>query len=894
MADPAAQVSGRPALPTGIVTFLFTDIEGSTRLLQDLSERYAELLAAHDELMLRAIHEHGGIEVNTEGDAFFAVFTSPDAAMAAAVAAQRALASRSWPNDAAVRVRMGLHTGEGVLGGSDYLGLDVHRAARVAAAAHGGQVLVSDATRALVGSGAIPGLGSRDLGAYRLKDLDHPVRLHQLVAEGLTGEFAPPRARRLGALPTARTGFVGRRGALDELRVLLAATRLLVLSGPGGVGKTRLALELARSVGDAWPDGAFFVPLEALADVRLLPSTILAVLDVSTGSRPAEEALREALAPMRALLVLDNVEQIEGIGSAIDDLLQAAPDVTVVATSRAALRVYGEQEFRVPPLALPVKGRVAPDTLADYDAVALFVERARSSRPDFRLTDENTPAVAEICRLLDGLPLAIELAAARIRMLGPEAILARLDQRLKLLSDQVPNLAPRRRSMRAAIEWSYGLLGELEQRLLDRLGIFVGGWGLAAAEAVCDPDGGLGIDVLEGLGSLLDRSLIDRQEETAEPRFVMLQTIGEYARERGAASGELEAIALRHAEYFRGIVEAAEPGFVGADPAAAIARIVPDQDNVRAALAWSLATDTAETGLAIGAAAWRLWQLRGQLSEGRRYLDALLALPSAAAPTALRARGLTAAGGILYWQSDPAARERYEEALAIYESLADEAGIAESLSNLGFAVLTASPPDPETARGHFTESLRRYEALGDQRMVASLTGAIGFAEMMLGRPEEAREVLERALALNLAGGYRGRAADNRFALGNAHRMTGRLVESAAMYRAALLDAVEMDDAARTLTYLSGVASWAANARRWDAAVRLSGAVRRAAEEQGGTLSSAPGIIEPTAAAREAGLTERLIAAELGSGALMTVDDAVGFAHELLDDAKPEAPGPGTP
>jgi predicted ATPase/class 3 adenylate cyclase len=884
MADAVPMDPGRPELPTGVLTFLFTDIEGSTRLLQDLGPRYADLLATHDAIVRRAIHDHDGVEVNTEGDAFFAVFGSAASAASAAIEAQRSLASGRWPGESVVRVRIGLHTGQAVLGGKDYVGLDVHLAARVAAAAHGGQILLSDAARALIEPAADPAFQVRDLGAYRLKGLDQPVRLHQLAVDGLPADFPPPRAKRLGVLPTPRTSFIGRRASLRELEGLLAGTRLLVLTGPGGAGKTRLALELARTVADDRPDGAFFVPLESVGDPRIVPSAVLAALEVPTGGRQPEEALREALAPMDALLVLDNVEQIAGVGAAIDGLLEAAPDVRVVATSRVALRVYGEQEYRVPPLDLPADGSTpALEDVATWESVALFGERARASRPDFRLTQANAHAVVEICRRLDGLPLAIELAAARVRMLAPEDILARLDQCLRLLEDRAPNLPPRQRSIRAAIEWSHDLLDEGEQRTLRRLSVFAGGWDLAAAEAVCDPDGDLGIDVLDAIGSLLDKSLVDRDETASGPRFRMLQTIRAFARERLAASGEDDVVARRHAEHVRRVVESAEGDFTGPDPAAAVARVAPDQDNIRAALDWAVANDAAETGLAIGAAAWRLWQLRGQLSEGRRSLDALLALPGATAPSTLRARALTAAGGILYWQGDPAASERYREALAIHESLADEAGVAESLSNLGFVAVTATPPDAERARGYFLESLRRYERLGDERMVASVTGSLGFTEMVLGRLDAAREAIERALELNLGGGYRARAADNRFALGNIHRRAGRLAESAAMYGAALADALEMRDATRTLMYLSAIGGWAADRGHLGDALRLHGAVLRAAREQGGTLSTPSVLSDPVAMARDAGLDETTITAALEAGERLSVDDAVGLARGLIDE-----------
>lgn len=883
MRTDCAQAGGiRLDLPTGQVTFLFTDIEDSSGLIQRLGDEFRRALAEHDRLLRRAIADHDGVEVNTEGDAFFAVFAEASAAVKAAIAAQRALAGTDWPVDGTVRVRMGLHTGEGVLGGDNYLGLDVHRAARVSAAAHGGQILVSDSTRQQLDETPIDGASLRQLGAFNLKGLDVPLHLHQVMVAGLPADFPPPRAGRRGSLPQPRTTFVGRQALLRDNLRLLAATRVLILVGPGGAGKTRLALELGRLSVDEFGDGVFFVGLEALTNVRQVPSAILDALAVPTAGRSAEETLKAAVGPLKMLLVLDNVEQLPDIAGLIDDLLNVASNLKVLATSRTALHLYGAQESHVPPLEIPVGERdMSADEITSFESVALFLDRARSLLPDFRIDQESAGAIAEICRRLDGLPLAIELAAARIRLLTPSAILARLDQRLQLLASQAPNLPPRQRSMRGAIEWSYALLTPSEQQLFNRLSVFAGGWDLAAAEEIC------AADPLEGISSLLDKSLIERQGDATQ-RFRMLQTIHQYARERLLESAQAMDVARRHADYYRRLVEAAESEFVGADPAACVARLAPDQDNIRAALDWALDNDEGEVGLAIGAAGWRLWQLRGQLAEGRRYMEALLALPSAATPDRLRARALTAAGGILYWQGEPDARQRYEEALTIYETIGDEEGIAESYSNLGFVHLTSRPPDAGQALHHFTESLRRYERLGDRRMVASLTGSIGFSQLAQGKTEEARAALEQALELNIAGGYRGRAADNRFALGNVLRRQGHFADAAAMYRSALAEAVEMEDATRRLTYLAAIASWAVDVKRFALAVRLGAAVRRASRQQGGVMASGAGIVDPLEAARGAGLADAAIAAETAAGDALDIAGAVSLAGKLLDDPAAES------
>jgi class 3 adenylate cyclase len=465
-------------LPTGTVTFLFSDIEGSTRLLQTLGDRYVAVLDEHAAILRRAVAGAGGVEVSTEGDSFFVAFASPQAAVRAAVATQRGLAAHDWPPGRPVRVRMGLHTGEGVLGGDNYVGLDVHRAARIAGAAHGGQVLVSDATRALVDHGLPDGASLRDLGEHRLKDIALPERLHDLVIEGLRADFPPPRTldARRDNLPVQLTSFVGRNEEIAEVRRLLGRTRLLTLSGPGGVGKTRLALQVAAELLAGFGDGAFFVDLSSVTDPALVPSVVAQVLGVpEVAGRPILEAVRDRLRNQELLLVVDNFEQVVEAAPLLEELLTAAPALKVLVTSRVVLSLRGEQEYVVPPLELPDPERL-PDlpALGRVEAVRLFTERAQAVRPGFRLTEENAPAVAEICARLDGLPLAIELAATRTQVLSPEQLLARLQQRLALLTSGARTLPERQRTLRAAIAWSYDLLEAAERRLLARLSVFSG------------------------------------------------------------------------------------------------------------------------------------------------------------------------------------------------------------------------------------------------------------------------------------------------------------------------------------------------------------------------------------------------------------------------------------
>ena len=475
-------------LPTGTVTFLFTDIEGSTGLLQDLGrDEFVRLLDRHAEILRTAVAEQGGVEIGTEGDSFFVAFPTASGALRAAVAAQRALAAHPWSDGNPIRVRMGLHTGEGVPGGDNYVGIDVNRAARIAAAGHGGQIVISEATRVLVAGDVPDGVTFRDLGLHDLKGLEHPERLHDLVIDGLSADF--PALRTRGAQRTnlrpRRTSFVGRTRAMDDIERLLRETRLLTLTGPGGTGKTRLALEIASRQLDRFPDGVFFVDLSPLTDPTLVISEIAGVLKVREApDLDLAGSLRRHLADLDVMLVLDNFEQLVDGSSAIGDLLDAAPGLTVLATSRIALRLSGEHEYQVAPLELPARERRGDAAqLVASESVRLFVDRATSVRPDFTLTDANASAVAEIVERLDGLPLALELAASRLRVLDPTTLAERLEHRLSMLRGGDRDLPERHRTLDGTIRWSYEMLEPDEQRLFARLSVFAGGWTLDAAEA---------------------------------------------------------------------------------------------------------------------------------------------------------------------------------------------------------------------------------------------------------------------------------------------------------------------------------------------------------------------------------------------------------------------------
>ncbi|MGH2385720.1 MAG: adenylate/guanylate cyclase domain-containing protein, partial [Candidatus Limnocylindria bacterium] len=503
----------RDDLPTGTVTFLFTDIEGSTRLGNELADRFDAILAAHNQLIRDILARHAGIEVSTEGDAFFAVFPGAPPAVAAAVEAQRSLASFPWPDGAQIRVRMGLHTGDGRFGGDNYVGTDVNRAARIAAAGHGGQVLLSDATRALVAQRLPASVTIRDLGSHRLKDLPEPERIWQLEIDGLANEF--PEIRSLDArpnnLPLPAASLIGRTAELAAIVDFVRERRLVTLTGPGGTGKTRLALAAAHHLLADFADGAYFVALEDARDRPAVAATTAMALAVREKyDRDLEQGVKEFVEHRKLLLVLDNFEQVVEAGAPlVTELLAVSPELHIVVTSRAVLRVAGEQEFSVPPLDVPDPRELPPlRVLGQVEAIALFVQRARAVAPGFAVTDDNARAVTEISRRLDGLPLGIELAAARVKLLSPAAILDRLERRLPVLTTTARDIPARQRTLHATIDWSYELLEPAERRLLARLSVFAGGWTLDAAEEVCNPGRELGIDMLDGLSSLVDKSLV--------------------------------------------------------------------------------------------------------------------------------------------------------------------------------------------------------------------------------------------------------------------------------------------------------------------------------------------------------------------------------------------------
>ncbi|MDP9274615.1 MAG: tetratricopeptide repeat protein [Chloroflexota bacterium] len=820
--------------PMGTITMLFTDIEGSTTGIQELgSDRWEGVLEVHAKILRAALAANAGIEVRTEGDAFFAVFTSAAAAIAAAAAAQRELQNAGWPHGAAVRVRMGLHTGEArpatAAAGADYVGFEVHRAARIAAAGHGGQVLVSDTTRALVHDQLGEGIELRDLGEHRFKDLERPQRVYQLLVDGLPDDFPPLRS--LDAtpnnLPTQITSFVGREPEIAKALGLLHAGRLLTLTGSGGTGKTRLALQVTASALERFSAGAWLVELAPVTDPAGVAAAVAATLHVSERAGHDRLAtISESLRSQELLLVLDNCEHlIESCAQLADALLRSCPRLKVIATSREGLNVPGETLMPVPSLRLPEPGALPPlAELREYEAIRLFIDRAAAFQPGFELMPENAEDLVRICRRLDGIPLALELAAARVRALSLAQVAQRLDDRFRLLTGGGRTVVARQQTLRALIDWSYDLLRPAERTLLARLAVFARGWNLEAAEEICAGDGLERDDILDLLAHLVDKSLVVKQERAGSARYALLETIREYARDKLVESGEAPIIRKRHFDHFFRLLEEAGEVFRGFEGR----RLAGDYENLLAALAWVEAEPGSEERMLYFAGSLQtpaMW--RGQPSELREILTRALERSDPTARTPGRARALWSAAGLAAMQDDgPAAFALATEAAGILRELGNTRDLAQVLALLGWSThdMAASAEaesllsqtddhfglglsrfvrgdfalqrgDYEEARRLHTESLALFRRAGGDLSVHTAP-LLSLARIACAEGDfvRARALVEEALAI------RRKDADNRWAiaialisLGEVDRCEGRAAHAAPLFEQALRDGRELGD-----------------------------------------------------------------------------------------------------
>lgn len=745
-------------LPTGTLTLFFTDIEGSTRLLQQLGEKYASVLRECRRLLRTAFQLGNGYEVDTQGDAFFVVFERAGDAVTSAITAQRALLTTEWPDLVEVRVRIGIHTGEPQLVEEGYIGLDVHCAARIMGAAHGGQVLLSRSTRDMVAHDLPADVHLQELGQYRLKDIAGLNELFQVVVPDLPSDFPPPSAinSRLPVLnvPSPSTSFVGREREISLIceRLRQGDVRMVTLTGTAGVGKTRLALQVASRLTDLFVDGVCFVPLEQLSEAEGVVSALAQSLHIQEEKgHSLSDQIKSALREQSLLLILDNFEHVLPARRVISDLLATCPLLKVLVTSRVMLHLQAEHLFEVHPLNVPDSVHL-PDVpaLFQYASISLFVQRAQAIQPAFRLTPANAVAIAGICRRLDGIPLAIELAAARTRYFSPQVLLSHLEKGLAILQASVQDVPERQHTLLAAIAWSYELLGDSQKRVFRRLAVCASGIALEAAEQVCTGAGAIEGNILETLEALVDQSLLQQQQlEQGEVRFWLLQTLREYALECLTQAGELDATQSAWAEYYLSWTEQIMPLLVGAEQAQWLDRLDREYENVRAVLDWLLEHDNlekmrAEQALRLCIALMIFWEVRGYISEGLALLERALAGSQRVEP-AIRGQALHDAGFLALMLDENTRAEAFlRESQLLFRESGDKVGMANILRLQG--TLAQVKNSYKVARRLLEEALAIYQERGDVRRMVATRGSLAQIAISQGDYSRARMLLEENLA----------------------------------------------------------------------------------------------------------------------------------------------------
>ncbi len=764
--DGAATLNG-PQRPSGIVTFLFSDVEGSTRLWEEQPAAMSAALARHDALMQEAIDAAGGFVFKTVGDSFHAVFNRPEAALSAAWTAQAALHAEDWPlaEGRTIRVRMALHTGQAERRDGDYFGAVLSRTARLLAAGHGGQTLLSEVSAVHLSGILPPDVRLRSLGRHRFKDLAQAQEVLELLAPNLPSVFPALRSLEFfpNNLPAQLTSFIGRDAEMAAARTQLASSRLLTVTGMGGSGKTRLALQAAADALEDYPDGVWLVELAALSDPELVVQEVAGVLGVrEEAEKKLLQTLRDTLRPQAALLILDNCEHVvDAAARLVDALLKSCPKLSVLATSREALGIGGEAVLPLPPLSMPALGTAAatPEALAECEAVRFFVERATAALPTFRFSAGNAAAVASVCARLDGIPLALELAAARVKVLTPEQIDGRLDDRFRLLSGGSRTALPRQQTLRALVDWSYDLLTPAEQTLLCRLSVFAGGWSLGAAETVCagsSAEPGRDVEdreILELLSHLAAKSLVVVEPpEAGQVRYRLLESVRSYARER-LAQAPGEALAQRHRDFFLAFAEEAEPELAGANQVLWLNRLEGDLENLRAALSFARSERDLSLPRLAGALS-HFWYGHSYLSEGMGWLTEALA--EATDMDGLVLGKVLNGAGMLSWCCGDYSKSRafHERDLALRRELEDVRGIARALGNL--CVVFLRQKQWKAAEAYGQESLAEYRSLRDEvgsvRMLNSLGGIATHQQDYLKAENLYREALSVHRAIGDADG----------------------------------------------------------------------------------------------------------------------------------------------
>lgn len=852
-------------LPTGTITFLFTDIEGSTVRWERHPEAMRRALARHDELLRESVQSRGGVVFKTVGDAFYVAFATAGAAIPAAVAAQQALFAEPWDDALGpIRVRMALYTGEVEHRDQDYFGQPLNRVARLLSVGHGGQVLLSLTTTGLVRDILPPGVSLQELGKHRLKDIQVPEQIFQLNIEGLPLQFAPLKTldSQPNNLPTQLTPFVGREKDLGTIEALLRRkdVRLVTLVGLGGVGKTRLGLQVAADVADAFPGGVYFVDLTLVNDTAEIIFGLAQAIHLPGASNLSSlENIKEHLRG-KTLLFIDNFEQVIEAAPLLHDLLVSCSQLKILVTSRSALHLDGEYEYHLMPLSVPDYKRLPDLTqLAQYEAVALFIQHARTSQPGFLLTSSNAAAVAEICAKLDGLPLAIELAAARVRLLPPQTMVKRLGRRLQLLTGGKSNRTARQQTLRGAVAWSYNLLDVPEKTLFCQLAVFWGGCTLEGIESVCPPMSDWEGDQLELLHSLIEKSLLKLKDaDDAEPRFVMLHTVREYALEQITAE-DLAELRRRHAEYYLAQVELTGSFPVGAAQKQWLAWLEAEYENIQAVLSWCKESGQIAYGLRMTEALWHFWWLRGLQREARIWFEKLLAENGSRLPLETRIRALERMSGLASSQNDHAyatklaeealllsqqledkeliartsialaaiaLRQRdyargvslLEESLALRQSLGDTRGTASILNNLGNVARQQEKLDQ--AASFHEKSLNLFRSIGDEMASAAVLNNLAEVEWSREHYEQAEILYEESLKLCRRLGYMWGIASSLVGRGNIASCRDNYEEALKMYRESLALFQEMDDNSGVTACLEGLAEVIYKQNHLELAIRL--------------------------------------------------------------------------
>ncbi len=891
-------------LPAGTVTFLFTDIEGSTKLWETYPDAMRPALAQHDRLLYAAIAAHGGRVFKTIGDAFCAAFATAPAALAAALEAQLALLTEAWAEPIRIRARMALHTGAAEPRDDDYFGPPLNRVARLLAAGHGGQTLLTLPTQELSRDSLSPAVTLHDMGLHRLRDLARPEQVFQLRHPALPDDFPPLRSldnpEFPNNLPQQVTSFIGREREIDAITTLFATTRLLTLTGSGGCGKTRLALQVAADALENYPEGVWLVELAPLSEPALVPQTVAAVLDVKEQpGKSFTDALVEALKPRQTLLVLDNCEHLlTACAGLAASLLRACPGLKIFATSRQGLGIAGEQTFRVPSLSLPDPKQInTPGGLTQYEAVRLFIERAALGKASFAVTNENAPAVAQLCYRLDGIPLAIELAAARIRALSVEEINARLDSRFRLLTGGDRAALPRQQTLRALIDWSYDLLSQSEMTLLRRQSAFAGGWTLAASEQVCAGGGDAGTDggepvsiedweVFDLLTSLVDKSLVIADTLAGETRYRLLESVRQYAADRLTERADGQAVRRLHRDFYLRLAETAAPALNGPEQAAWLERLETEHDNLRLALHDSLDPSAPQSDLSIapdefalrfcGALHW-FWYMRGYWSEGRAWCEQALALASG--PTVARADALDTLGTLVLYQGDHAlARASYEEKLAIYRAQEDQAGIGSALHSL--AHVAHLQGDYAVARPLYEEALAMRRAAQQWDGVSQTLNNLANVAMDLHEYAPSRSLHEEALAMRREAGDVKSIAQSLQNLGCLALQEGRYAEARPLLQENLALIGALQERRSVALTLEDFALLAAREGKYEQAARLWGASEALREALGASVQPHEHERREEAAATREIADAPVFDLAWAAGRALTYEQAIEYALAL--------------